>query len=93
MIKAVKQAIVAILGNSEVTDKELMTAFTGAEALINSRPSTYQSEFFKYIKEKMEAFTRLKSKFLTRVMLDQLSNYISEGSVFSYQWCLAIFPI
>ena len=38
MIKAAKKAIVAILGNSDVTDEELMTAFTGAEALVNSRP-------------------------------------------------------
>ena len=43
MIKAAKKAIVAILGNSDVTDEELMTAFTGAETLINSRPLTYQS--------------------------------------------------
>ena len=42
MIKAVKQAVMAILGNADVTDEELMTAFTGA-ALINSRPLTYQS--------------------------------------------------
>jgi len=27
-----------IMGNSDVTDEELTTAFTGAEALINSRP-------------------------------------------------------
>ena len=33
----------AILGNADVTDEELTTAFTGAEALINSRPLTYQS--------------------------------------------------
>ena len=31
------------MGNSDVTDEELTTAFTGAEALINSRPLTYQS--------------------------------------------------
>lgn len=43
MIKAAKKSIFAILGNAEVTDEELMTAFTGAEALINSRPLTYQS--------------------------------------------------
>ena len=43
MIKAAKKAIVAILGKSDVTDEELMTAFTGAEALVNSRPLTYQS--------------------------------------------------
>ena len=33
----------AILGNAEVRDEELMSAFIGAEALINSRPLTYQS--------------------------------------------------
>jgi len=43
MIKEAKKAIVAIMGNSDVTDEELMTAFTSAEALVNSRPSTYQS--------------------------------------------------
>ena len=42
MIKAAKKAIVAILGNSDVTDEEFMTAFTGAEALVNSRPLTCQ---------------------------------------------------
>ena len=43
MIKGAKRAIYAILGNSGITDEELMTAFTGAEALLNSRPLTYQS--------------------------------------------------
>ena len=43
MIKAAKKAIYGILGNADVTDEELMTAFTGAEGLINSRPLTYQS--------------------------------------------------
>ena len=43
MIKAAKRAVYAILGSADVTDKELTTAFTGAEALINSRPLTYQS--------------------------------------------------
>ena len=38
MIKAAKRAIIAILGNADVTDEELMTAFTGAESLINLRP-------------------------------------------------------
>jgi len=33
----------AILSNADVYDEELMTAFTGAESLINSRPLTYQS--------------------------------------------------
>ena len=43
MIKAAKRAIFAILGSADVNDEELMIAFTGAEALINSRPLTYQS--------------------------------------------------
>ncbi|XP_015765556.1 PREDICTED: uncharacterized protein LOC107344425 [Acropora digitifera] len=42
MIKAAKRGIFAILGSADVNDEELMTAFTGAEALINSRPLTYQ---------------------------------------------------
>jgi len=40
MIKAAKRAIMAILSKANVTDEELMTAFTGAEVL---RPLTYQS--------------------------------------------------
>lgn len=43
MIKSAKKAIQAILGNADITDEELMTAIIGAEALINSRPLTYQS--------------------------------------------------
>ena len=43
MIKAAKEAAVTILENPDVTDEELMTVFTGTEALINSRPLTYQS--------------------------------------------------
>ena len=43
MIKSAKKAIHAILGCADITDEELITAFTGAEALINSRPLTYQS--------------------------------------------------
>ena len=43
MIKAAKRAIYAILRNADVTDEGLMTVFTGAEALINSRPLCYQS--------------------------------------------------
>ena len=38
MIKAAKR-----LCNTDINDEELMTAFTGAEALITSRPLTYQS--------------------------------------------------
>lgn len=43
MVKAAKRAIYATLENSDISDEELMTAFTGAEALINSKPLTYQS--------------------------------------------------
>ena len=43
MIKSAKKAINAILGNADITDEELITAVTGAEGLINSRPLTYQS--------------------------------------------------
>ena len=43
MIKAAKRAIIAILQNADITDEELLTAFTGAESLLNSRPLTYQS--------------------------------------------------
>ena len=43
MIKSAKRAIYAIMGNADVNDEELTTVFTGAEALINSRPLTYQS--------------------------------------------------
>ena len=42
MIKAVKKAIRAVLDNSDLNDEELMTAFVGAKALLNSRPLTYQ---------------------------------------------------
>ena len=43
MIKSAKRATYAILGTADMTDEELIAAFTGAEALINSRPLTYQS--------------------------------------------------
>ena len=43
MIKAAKETVITILENPDVTDEELMTVFTGTEALINSRPLTYQS--------------------------------------------------
>ena len=46
MIKSAKRAINAILGNADVTDEELITAFTGTEALINSRPLTHQSAHY-----------------------------------------------
>jgi len=41
MIKFTKTAIIAILNNADVKDKELMTAFCGNEAIINSRSLTY----------------------------------------------------
>ena len=47
MIKSAKRAIIAILSNADVKDEELMTAICGAEALINSRPLTYQSADIK----------------------------------------------
>ena len=43
MIKSAKRAIMTILKHVDVNDEEMMTAFTGAKALINSRPLTYQS--------------------------------------------------
>ena len=43
MIKFAKKAIYGILSKGNVNDEELMTAITGAEALINSRSLTYQS--------------------------------------------------
>ena len=43
MIKVAKQARMAIFSKADLTDKDLMTPFTGAEALINSKPLAYQS--------------------------------------------------
>ena len=43
MIKEAKRAVNAILDDADITDEEIMTAFTEAEALYNSRPLTYQS--------------------------------------------------
>jgi len=43
MIKASKKAIHAVLGEAKVTDEEQMTAFIGAESLLNSRLITYQT--------------------------------------------------
>ena len=43
MVKAAKKAVYVVLGNSEVTDEELITACTGVESHLNSRPLTYQS--------------------------------------------------
>ena len=47
MIKSAKKAIGAVLGNADVNDEELMSAFVGAEDLINSRPITYQSSIHR----------------------------------------------
>lgn len=43
MIEAGRRAINAVLRNTDVNDEELVTAFTGVEALLNSRLLTYQS--------------------------------------------------
>ena len=47
MIKSPKKAIYAILGSADITDQELLSAFTGGESLLNSRPLTYQSTNLK----------------------------------------------
>ena len=38
MIRSVKRAVNAVLGNADVNDEELQTVFTGVESLMNSRP-------------------------------------------------------
>ena len=38
MIRLVKQAVNADLGNADVNDEEFQTVFTGVESLMNSRP-------------------------------------------------------
>ena len=43
MVKAAKKAIKNILGDADINDEELVTAFVSAEGLINSRPLTHQS--------------------------------------------------
>ena len=42
MIRAARRAVHAIFGTAD-HHEELMITFTGAEALLNSRPLTYQS--------------------------------------------------
>ena len=41
IVKATKKSIKNILVNADINDEELLTAFVGAEILINSRPLTY----------------------------------------------------
>ena len=43
LVKSAKRAIYSILGNADINDEELLSAITGAEALLNSRPLTYLS--------------------------------------------------
>ena len=43
LIKSVKGAVAAVLSHADITDEKLLTAFTGAELLLNSWPLTYQS--------------------------------------------------
>ena len=43
IVKCAKRALYKILGNADIRDEELDTAVTSVEALINSRPLTYQS--------------------------------------------------
>ena len=43
LIKTSKRAIYAVLKQADINDEELMTAITGAEEIVNSRPITYQS--------------------------------------------------
>ena len=38
MDKAAKKVVKNMLENADINDKELVTAFVGAEGLINSRP-------------------------------------------------------
>ena len=43
MIKSAKKAFKAVLSTADVIDEELQSVFIDAEALIDSRPLTYQS--------------------------------------------------
>ena len=49
MIRAAKRTVSNIVGNVDITDEELHTAFTGAESLLNARPVTCQSADIKDI--------------------------------------------
>ena len=43
LIKTSKKAIYAVLAGADINDEELMSAFSGAEEIVNSRPITYQT--------------------------------------------------
>ena len=43
MTKTAKKAMYGVIGTSNLTDEELITAVAGAESLIKSGPLTYQS--------------------------------------------------
>ena len=43
MVKSAKWAVYDQLKNADISDEELLSAFAGAEGLINSRPLIYQS--------------------------------------------------
>ena len=43
LVKSAKRAIHSVLQKADISDEELSTAFTGAEALLNARPLLYQS--------------------------------------------------
>ena len=49
MIRAAKRTVSNIVGNVDITDEELHTAFTGAESLLNARPVKCQSADIKDI--------------------------------------------
>ena len=42
LVKVVKKTLKAIVGNAGLTDDELQTAIKEVEALMNSRPLTYE---------------------------------------------------
>ena len=43
LVKTSKKAIYSVLRGADINDEELMTAFSGAEEILNSRPITYQT--------------------------------------------------
>ena len=62
MNKAAKKAIRAILSDADVNDEELMTTFTGVEALMNSSPLTYQSANLKDVTPLTKPFSPWSSR-------------------------------